>query len=335
MKSVNIKHSRYYPSRYEGFVEGSLGHLKREVICEKHPVRFPLMLNIEPTSACNLSCYVCTRGKSQKAVGYMDWALYTKLIDEIGDHEPLYMLNLHKDGEPLLHPKLPQMIQTAKEKGVSKVIHFNTNGVLLCGDRARELLDSGIDDITVSIDAAREETFQKIKGKSLLSTVERNVEEFLSLREKRGYSSPFLRVKIMEFSDTEDEIEEFIDKWEGVADEVQVSGIHNWGGGIHGVKQSIAIPGERFPCVFLWYALAINWNGGVSLCCVDWRQSDTAGNLNDQTLQAIWQGEQMKKIRSAHIDKRWADVPACHHCFNWAGGEDISDWAEQQTEFYK
>jgi len=331
MKPANLK---YQPAALEGFIEGTLGHLRQEVICRENPVKFPLMLNIEPTNDCNLSCYVCARRKSRKKIGYMDFSLFEKIVNEAADYPPLYMLNFHKDGESLLHPELPRMISMAKKKKISRFTHLNTNGVLLSGKTAKEILDSGLDDITVSIDAARRETFKRIKGKDLFNTVEKNVKDFIDERRRRKSSSkPFLRVKIMDFSDTEEEIDEFVAKWRSTADEVQVSGIHDWAGGIKEIKPSIYIPKKRYPCIYLWYALALNWDGGVGLCCVDWRKSNTVGDANKEALHAIWQNPKLKKIRLHHINGDYEQVPSCRSCDNWAGGEDLSDWMKQEKAF--
>ena len=332
MRPASLK---YQPTVLEGFVEGTLSHLRREVICRENPLDFPLMLNIEPTNDCNLFCYVCPRRKSWKKVGYMKLHIFKKIIDEAKKYRLLYMLNLHKDGESLLHPEFPKMISIARREGVSKIIHFNTNGVLLKGRTAREILDSGIDDITVSVDAATPETFKKIKGRDLLDTVERNIKDFISIRNKGGYKRPFLRVKIMQYRDTEKEIDEFIKKWEGVVDEVQISGIHDWAKGIKQVKPSTYLPKKRYPCAFLWFALAINWDGGVGLCCVDWKRSNTLENINEKTLHEIWQSPKMKKIRFHHVNENYEKVPSCCNCDNWAGGEDLSDWMAEQKDFYR
>ena len=80
-------------------------------------------------------------------------------------------------------------------------------------------------------------------------------------------SATKIRVKIMEFEDiTTEEIENFREKWTGVSDEVQVTGVHSWSGSIEGIKITDEINNIRYPCSILWYALALNCGGKVSIC---------------------------------------------------------------------
>ena len=147
------------------------------------------------------------------------------------------MLNLHKDGESFLHPRFFDMVRYAKKKDVAKTIHMNTNAVCWTDRVIDELLDSGIDDITVSLDAARPETFKKHKGVDRLEKIEKKVRRFFEKRDKLGLIRPFVRVKIMEFEEiTKEEIKEFFDKWKDAADAVQVTGIHSWSGAIKDIK---------------------------------------------------------------------------------------------------
>jgi MoaA/NifB/PqqE/SkfB family radical SAM enzyme len=197
---------KYYHDMNEFYVEGTLTCLKPEVIRQRANTDFPLVLNIEPTNDCNLRCYFCPRDKIAEKVGihYINWDEYTSLIDECAEYAQkngkLIMLNLHKDGEPLLHPKLPEMIRYAKEKDAFHTIHFNTNGMLLGTERAKEILKAGIDDITISVDAARSDTFTRFKGFDVLPKIEEHIRQFFKWRDELG-AKTFIRVKIMEFEE--------------------------------------------------------------------------------------------------------------------------------------
>src|SRR3989304_7421345 len=73
----------------------------------------PLRLWGEPTSYCNLKCPMCTsKDIPEDKIGYMDWDLYKKIIDEAKDF--VHDINLFIGGEPLFHKRLPDMISYAK-----------------------------------------------------------------------------------------------------------------------------------------------------------------------------------------------------------------------------
>jgi MoaA/NifB/PqqE/SkfB family radical SAM enzyme len=210
----------------ENFVEGSLTCLTPAVIERRITTEFPLVLNIEPTNACNAKCYYCPNGEvvMNQGVSFLDINDYKRIIDQIKSHK-LIMLNFHKDGEPLLHKKLPDMVEYAKEKNAADVIHLNTNGILINNKVGRGIIERGIDDITVSIDAANKNTYQQLKGIDGFDKLEESIEKIINYRDKIK-SNTNIRVKIMEFDEIgKDEIDAFFERWSDIADEVQVTGI--------------------------------------------------------------------------------------------------------------
>ncbi len=325
---------KYYNNMNDHFVKGSLTCLKPEVIKKQITTKFPLMLNIEPTNACNARCYYCPRDitTKYKGINYIDFNLYKSIIDQIGDNK-LIMMNLHKDGEPLMYKKLPQMVHYAKEKDVSRIIHFNTNGILLDSDAAKGVLDAGVDDITVSIDAAYEDTYYRLKKRKGLKQLEEKVEHFIDLRNAKG-ASTFIRVKIMEFEGvSQNEIQLFNERWTGIADQVQVTGVHNWSGAIEDLEITDEQTNKRFPCALLWYLLAINSNGEVSICNVDWDYSGVVGDVKSQTIEEIWNGGKIKSFRRAQLDGIWNCPDVCDKCVVGVSVGDLWKFLKSKTEF--
>ncbi|MBI4611011.1 MAG: radical SAM protein [Candidatus Rokubacteria bacterium] len=323
---------RYNGEMAEGFMEGSLSFLRPEVIRSHASPEFPLFLNIDPTNACELRCEYCPTKYRARPWGFMDLELFRRVIDEVTDRPQLFMLNLHKDGEPLLHRRLHEMIRYAKDRKVARMIHMNTNGVSLSREKALRLLDSGIDDITFSVDAASRETYAATKGRDKLHQVEENVRTFMALRTQRGQAHPFVRAKILEYSGTRREIEGFVARWSSIVDEVQVTGVHDWSGSIDVSVTEFQAP-RRYPCVFLWYALAVNWDGQVSLCCVDWNLSAVVGDVRESSLHEIWTGPKVREARRLHVEQRFREVPLCHKCTVWSGGPDMGEWPARAREF--
>lgn len=111
----------------------------------------PTMLQIEVTSRCNFRCSYCIvhNGTETGAVGDMSLDLFKQILDRF----PLsYYLQLHGQGEPLLHPELAKMVAYADEqKRFSSIV---SNGSLWTESRSKELLDAGVDVIAISLDLA-------------------------------------------------------------------------------------------------------------------------------------------------------------------------------------
>lgn len=325
----------YYRVLNEDYVKGTLTCLKPSTIKRVLNTDFPNVLSIEPTNHCNLKCVYCPRQRARKGVGTMDWGLYTRLIDEVADFKPLIMLHFHKDGESLLHPRFFDMTRYARQKRVAKTIHLNTNALCWTDKVIDDILDSGLDDITVSLDAARPATYRKHKGADCLSKVEEQVRDFFARREQRGLQKPFVRVKLMEFDEIRpDEIEEFFAKWQDVADMVQITGIHSWSGAIDGVKITDETSGVRYPCAIMWYSLVVNWNGEVTVCSVDWDTEIKVGDAKKQTLHEIWNSAEIKRVRRAHIQGNYGQYPVCKDCAVWVSVGDLGEWLVGEKQFY-
>jgi MoaA/NifB/PqqE/SkfB family radical SAM enzyme len=95
---------------------------------------------------------------------------------------------LHGLGEPLLNAQLPRMITYLKERGVHVV--FNSNAIILTPRRQRQLIDAGLDEFRASLEAARPETYTKIRGVPAFERVVRNLYGFLELQCQMGVEHP-------------------------------------------------------------------------------------------------------------------------------------------------
>ncbi len=325
--------TEYYISMNDYYVDGSLTCLKPETIKRRANPDFPIVLNIEPTNACNARCYYCPREimVKEQGINYLKLSDFKMVIDQIGDRK-LIMLNLHKDGESMLHRELPQMVAYAKEKQAAEVIHLNTNGTLINGAVGRGIIEAGIDDITVSIDAAREETYQRFKKIPGLAKLESDIREALNYRTKIG-SKTRIRVKAMEFGEiSSEELHEFRQKWTGVADQVQITGAHSWSGSVN-VEITDEKVDKRYPCGLLWYMLAVNSNGKVGLCSVDWDYSGEVGSIYTQSIEEIFKGQRLKKVRRAHLTGDYGCANVCKECAIWVSVGDMTEYLKSRTDF--
>jgi len=326
----------FYQTLHEDYVEGTLTCLKPETIRRAVNSRFPKVMNIEPTSRCNLNCVYCPRTRARKGAGDMAWPVFQRLIDEAAEHEPLIMLHLFKDGEPFLHPRIIDMIRYAKKRQVAKTVRLNSNALCWGPRMVDAILDAGLDDVTVSLDAADGPTYHRHKGVDALARVEENVRRLLARRDRRGLAKPFVRVKIMEFDAIDPaEIQRFHAKWQGLADAVQVTGIHNWSGAIKELAATDETSAVRYPCVIMWYSLVVNFNGQVTVCSVDWDTAIKVGDVNTQSLAEIWNAAPIRQARRAQLGGDISGYPVCRDCLVWVSSGDMTDWLASRHESYR
>jgi len=128
---------------------------------------------IEPTNRCNLKCVTCIRNSWNEPFGDMDWSVYQALIDGLADFPETKTIAFAGLGEPLLHPRLPKMIQLAHERGLRT--EMTSNALLLTPAMAGSLIEAGLDQFVVSIDGASNETYKTIRPGSSLQQIIANV----------------------------------------------------------------------------------------------------------------------------------------------------------------
>lgn len=111
----------------------------------------PAICNIAITNSCNATCDFCNFANGKVARSDLRWIdadLFESALDILYRRDIRY-LNIF-GGEPLLHPRLPEMIALAVAKGMGPAII--TNGWLLPA-KLEELADAGLKTVYVSIDS--------------------------------------------------------------------------------------------------------------------------------------------------------------------------------------
>ena len=118
---------------------------------------YPLLVDIELASICNLKCPMCytISDTFRQAVNTtkMEWDLFAKIIDEIGGKVPAIRLSLR--GEATLNKNFVECIRYAKSKGIKEVSTL-THGFKLNEKFTAEIIEAGIDWITISVDGLNE-----------------------------------------------------------------------------------------------------------------------------------------------------------------------------------
>jgi radical SAM protein with 4Fe4S-binding SPASM domain len=278
---------------------------------------FPSRINIEPTNQCNLRCRMCPRGDLTRPVGEIDMDLFDKLAQEISRHAPAEV-RLHKDGEPLKNPRIFEMIDHIKTVAPSTLLNMDTNALLLDEEKANKILDSKLDVLLFSVNAATAETYKKVRGSTKYDQVIENIERFLKLRQERGFVWPKVKVQLIVMAETKDEIGLFKEQWGPHEVDVLLIPAINWGGHRPEVKSLMQLPEKRYPCTFLWNSFSINWDGKVSFCNVDYNHLGIIGDVREQTIEEIWKSPEFERYRELHKTGRWGEIDLCRDCNYWA-----------------
>ena len=148
--------------------------------------RMPVCVYLETTNRCNLLCTTCPRTYAElEPPADMSWELFTSIVDQIPKLERAV---LHGVGEPMLVRNLAKMVRYLKDRGT--YVLFNTNGTVLNDRNGRALIDAGLDELRVSLDAANAESFLAIRGADFFNRILRNVRRFRELQVREGHERP-------------------------------------------------------------------------------------------------------------------------------------------------
>jgi len=166
----------------------------------------PLCLYLEVTNRCNLLCETCPRTfEALEPPADMDFDLFRSIVDQaVG----LKRAVLHGVGEPMLVRALPQMIRYLKDRGVH--VLFNTNGTLLREKRFVELIDAGLDELRVSLDAADAKTYALVRGKPFFDRIVRDVTLLTEYQRRAGVTHPRVSLWLTGLKETVDQLPDFV-----------------------------------------------------------------------------------------------------------------------------
>lgn len=270
----------------------------------------PIDLTVETTTKCNLRCPMCTREQLIPDVQDMNLDLFKRVIDQGRDHleivAPMFL------GEPLMNPHIFEMIRYCKARGLRVVL--STNGTILDRRTAESLLESGVDYLIFSFDGASRETYEKYRLGASFEKTRDSILRFLKLKAERGAPIRCV-IQMVVLKDNAAELEEFKRLWDvdGV-DELRFKPNMVLEGDF-AIPRPLANPAIKGkPCFHLWRSnLVVRYDGVVFPCCWSYGALPV-GDLRRQTLDQVWNSDEMVRLRSLHAQGRGAEIPACRDC---------------------
>jgi len=279
---------------------------------------FPMMCVISFVYVCNALCPNCPYTNSEIRSDYKDRPLMNedtfKLIaDQCGEYGA--WIRISGGGEPMLHPKVLDLVEYARKAGAK--IGLITNGSRFTEESSVRLLEAGTDMIEFSVDAADPETYAVVRKGLNWDTLVKNVRRMVELRNK--LKSP---TKIIASGVNQEgvDIEAVVKFWEPIVDNFQKRKYLTWG--INDPSKSAdptpyLPPEERVPCPFIFERLNIDSRGKVMVCGFDIEAATDMGNIHDKTIKEIWHGEGFEYYRQKHLAKKGDDIAMCKNCPDW------------------
>ncbi len=283
---------------------------------EKGMTALPSEVIMEVTNHCNLNCRMChfhsPRVEKRREKGFIEERLWRKIIDEIGGWGKEVNLATYGAGEPLLHPRLFEIIEYAGSKKNIRV-GFLSNGTLLDENKIEMIFKTGVDWCGFSIDGTDPILFAGYRSNAGLSVVEERLYKILAKKKRQRSLSPQIKLNMVVFPGMEKMVDEYLEKWVAEVDEVMISKFRPLG-----KRTFLNEPVKRYPCPLLNRTMVITWRGEVALCCEDIFAEMIMGDGGKRSLAGIWQGSKFRKVRKIHQLGKYDTLPLCAQCDTWS-----------------
>ncbi len=289
---------------------------------------YPSVITIEPTNQCNLKCIECPSGNGTltRSKGSIEPALFFNIIDEVSPC--LSYLMLYFQGEPFLHPQIKDLVHYANDKKI--YVTVSTNGHYLSEKNVKNLIESGLDRIVISLDGIDEESYTVYrKGgnfKKVISGITRLVQFKNTLKSKK----PFIVLQFLAMNHNEHQVKDFksfgekmgVDKT--VIKTIQVTDFR---------KNKKLIPNNilfsryskendhkiisknplKNRCSRIWKSMVILYDGCVVPCCFDKDADFPVGSLKSKNISQIWQSNEFNLFRKNILRNR-GKIKMCCNC---------------------
>ncbi|MDD5675877.1 MAG: SPASM domain-containing protein, partial [Chitinivibrionales bacterium] len=239
------------------------------------------------------------------------------------------------------------MVRYAKKRQVANSISTTTNGSLIAKESAKDLATCGLDLIRISIEHVNTKGYKNICNAEI--TYEGILQNVRTLHDiKKQVNSPlFLLVKITDTGLSKRELDKFKNDFKGICNEVRIDSLMGWADSAKkdftlGKHPATGMDGvtkihDQLVCPDPFSKLSVNSNGAVSVCCVDWSHGTVIGDINNNTIEEIWNGEKYREFRKLHISGRKDQIAACAQC-QYVNGtpalENLDSYREKLSKIY-
>jgi len=286
------------------------------------------MLQIEPTSRCNLRCPLCPVGRGELGRPKRDLTLpeFKAIIEDV--RRWVMLLILWDWGEPFANPQLPGIIQCATDAGIRTVTSTNAH-YLGNDDYVAAILGSGLSTLIVAIDSIHDAEYQSYRVGGRLEKAIAGLRKVIELKRACG-SRTLINLRMVVMRTNEHQVGKMrsLAKELG-ADRFTVKTLNPSCGGVSMDLNLVPLnkklrrfeyvgkTWERIPvkaaCDRVAMMSNIFSNGDVVPCCYDFDSSMNVGNVFETPFSSIWVSSKYREVRRRIQEQREA-LPRCSNC---------------------
>jgi len=282
------------------------GYLRRKSTLNALPVEYI----VETTAKCNLYCPMCPRETYKQPKEDMREEIFARLVQESGcSAEHMMLIGL---GEPFMDRQIFDRIEYCARHNISTLL--STNGTFFDEKTCARLLDTPLEHITLSFDGATKESYEYYRKGAKFEKVRDNFVRFARMKNERRAKVQVV-VQMVRMERNASEVDDFIRFWRGVpgVDQVRIKEDET-----NRLQPDAAHAAQdwKHPCHYLWRGpMYVKHNGDVYPCCQSYMlDGRPVGNIGAQSLGAIWNSEEMQRMRGLHVEGRAGEIAICSRC---------------------
>lgn len=261
---------------------------------------------VEITNVCNLRCSMCPRLSMTRKPKHMEVEFFDDFLRR--NHKTLEFVGLNGYGEPLLHPRLFDILEICKKYKVPAGI--STNCTMLMGETAQRLIEEGPEHLILAIDSVQRESYEQVRVGADFDRVMQNVRGFLELLSTKK-SHTFVVLQCIYMTETKGQIREFIKSFSSFHyDAIRIRQLTYSGN----TRTDANYTNPKTPCYWLWTEPMLLSNGQLTVCCQDVNGELSLGSCHNDSLTELWQSERIRHIRQLHAEGKRQGIRICKDC---------------------
>lgn len=274
----------------------------------------------------NLACFHCPTGTVDMDRGIMGEDVFEKVLSEIKAYKGfIKVIVLYHGGEPLLNKHFCSMV--ARIKDIDNGIYIKTvsNGMALTKKHAEDILNSEIDLIEFSLDGESPDESQHVRVNSNTQKIISNIKGMIALKKSRNAAKPQIYISTTQFlremSSTVSPEAPAVPAWLENLFEGEVAGFKS----TYALKWPYMGDSGKFDfftpvsgadsgdeCDHVISTLTIRADGAVVPCCYDLTSKLVMGNILEESLADIWNGQKYQMLRESINSKNYISI--CKTC---------------------
>jgi MoaA/NifB/PqqE/SkfB family radical SAM enzyme len=298
----------------------------------------PLKLTFDPTNYCQLRCPLCPTGAriQDRSRGRAQFHMFEHLLDEVGDY--VFLIDFFNWGEPLLNERTEEFIALASRKNIVSFLSSNLS-IPLSDQRINRLVDSGLNQLIVSLDGATPETYGTYRRVGRFDLVIENMKRIIAARRARGVTHPCVNWQFLVFRFNEHELDRvrqmaadmgvdsvtfrapFLDEGRVPLSAEDRARVAEWAPTLPEFNRYDPVHGADAAkrtydrCGWHYMSSAVNWDASVAPCCTLFERRDDFGSLGDgASYMSVLNNPKFRAVRDTFAGRSEKSGLVCDSC---------------------